>query len=86
MTKEGLTFSQSTLEVSSVEDMDESNYTCIAVNEFGNDSAVFDLSLDSEGKLKVCSTELVRPLQCLQPVIIVKEPTCIPKYIIVMEL
>ncbi len=50
VTEQGLAIIWSTLEITSVEDMDESHYTCIAVNEFGIDSVVFELILDSNSK------------------------------------
>ncbi len=50
--KRGL-FTQSILELANVEKMDESKYICVAVNEFGNDSAVIELSVIPEGELKL---------------------------------
>ncbi len=51
VTEGELTFTQSILEICSVEEMDESNYTCVAVNSFGNDTATFELSVNPEGSV-----------------------------------
>ncbi len=56
VTEGELTFTQSVLEICSVEEMDESNYTCVAVNSFGNDTATFELGVNTEGTCtKPCS-------------------------------
>ncbi len=60
VTEGELSFTQSILEICSVEEMDESNYTCVAVNSFGNDTATFELSVNPEGKyIKPDSTTVV---------------------------
>ncbi len=51
VTEGGLTFTQSILEICSVDETDESNYTCVAVNSFGNDSSLFQFDV-VPGKLK----------------------------------
>ncbi len=45
VTEGGLTFVQSILEVCSVEDGDSGSYTCVASNEFRNDSSTFNLTV-----------------------------------------
>ncbi len=51
ITEGGLTFAQSILEVCSVEEMDASNYTCVTANDFGNDTATFELTVNPQGRL-----------------------------------
>ncbi len=49
VTEGGLTFTQSILEICSVDETDQSNYTCVAENSFGNDTATFELGVSPEG-------------------------------------
>ena len=45
VTEGGVTFVQSILEICSVQETDASNYTCSAENDFGTDSATFELTV-----------------------------------------
>ncbi len=54
MIHEGRHFVQSSLEIYRVEKEDESEYVCVATNEFGSDNATFRVTV--EGKF-YCDTE-----------------------------
>ncbi len=58
VTEGGLTFTQSILEVCSVEEMDASNYTCFTANDFGNDTATFELAVNPQGKASETGKQL----------------------------
>ncbi len=64
VTEGGLTFTQSILEICSVDETDESNYTCVAENSFGNDTATFKLGVNPEGKKAAIMYDCIAGMLC----------------------
>ena len=50
VTENGVTFVQSIIEVCSAEVSDAGQYSCFTENSFGNDTAVFELTVNAGGK------------------------------------
>ena len=49
VTENGVTFVQSIIEVCSAEVSDAGQYSCFTENTFGNDTAVFELTVNAQG-------------------------------------
>ena len=69
VTENGVTFVQSIIEVCSAEVSDAGQYSCFTENTFGNDTAVFELTVNAGGKaivLMFVSPQVTKSIPYLQ--------------------